>query len=381
VFITYMVFAIALFDVPNPSGGRPSQSEGCFRSAVGLVETVFTYSQSDLDTLRSVLLLAQYVALCPSRGSFWHLTGFALRLCIDIGLHWETEEQTVLMDPETLQERRSLWYCTYKFDRVLCITLGRPFGIIDESIRVPLPNLVIGNFEHDQSAAFDTHNQEAHNHLLSISQLESEIKHVLHSQTWQPSLAYPRVDYPVWLQDIQPRLQYWYDTIPPPDKAHPPSIFAHQAYWEVVYSNAIVLLHRPHSIAQHPSMDSIFMTFDASSKLVASIKVLQRESKIHVQWQSVHELFMAGLGIIYCLWQSEEIRSQRSVSSSIATLNTCASTLSALSVETHLRRSLQLLLIGYSHTMPSKSARIAWRWRNKWRICCSSCGPRGKAFR
>ncbi|KAK4903096.1 hypothetical protein LTR27_000024 [Elasticomyces elasticus] len=40
---------------------------------------------------------------------------------------------------------------------------------------------------------------------------------------------------------------------------------------------------------------------------------------------------MAGLGVIYILWQSKEIRSQRSMSSSISALHTCASTLSALS--------------------------------------------------
>ncbi|KAI9876288.1 MAG: hypothetical protein M1823_007307, partial [Watsoniomyces obsoletus] len=58
VFTAYMIFAIALCDVPNPSGGRPSQSEGCFRSAIAWIEKVFTLSRSDLDTLRAVLLIA-----------------------------------------------------------------------------------------------------------------------------------------------------------------------------------------------------------------------------------------------------------------------------------------------------------------------------------
>lgn len=331
IFITYMVLAIALFDVTSPTGGRPSQSEGCFRSALGLVEHLITYAQNDVDTLQAVLLLAQFVAFCPSRGSLWHLTGFALRLCIDIGLHWETEEQAVQLDRTSLHERRTLWYCTYQFDRVLSITLGRPFGIIDESTRVPLLDVVASSSEDFESATFDVHIQRAHNHLFSMSQLMSEIKHVLHSQTWTTNIAYPRVDYFAWLQDFQPRLQHWYDIIPPPANAHQLSIFAHQAYWDVLYSNALLLLHRPHSIAQHPSTESLFITFDHSSKLIASIKTLQREGKIHIYWQSVHELFMAGLGIIYCLWQSEEISQQRAISSSIATLNACASTLSALS--------------------------------------------------
>jgi hypothetical protein len=69
VFTTYMVLAIALCNVPNPSGGtsRVSQSEGCFRSAIGHIENIITYSKSDLETLRAVLLLAQFVSMCKSR--------------------------------------------------------------------------------------------------------------------------------------------------------------------------------------------------------------------------------------------------------------------------------------------------------------------------
>jgi hypothetical protein len=108
-FTTYMIFAIALCNVPNLSGGtgRVFQSEGCFRSAIFWVEKVITYSKSDLGTLRCVLLLAQFISMCPWQGSLWHLTGIAL-LCIDMDLHWETEGQSLNTVPEVLYERRRL---------------------------------------------------------------------------------------------------------------------------------------------------------------------------------------------------------------------------------------------------------------------------------
>jgi hypothetical protein len=332
MFITYMIFAIALCDVPSPGGGRPSQSEGCFQSAIGYAEKVITYSKSDIETLRAILFLAQFVALCPSRGSLWHLAGTALRLCIDIGLHWETEEQSINLEPEVLHERRRLWYATYQFDRVLCITLGRPFGIIEESTRVPLPNPWINRRGLGREPfKYDVHNQRAHNHLFSMSKLESEIRHVLHNQTWAPKLAYPRVNFQAWIQDIHPRLQEWYTTVPQPNKAHPSSIFSHQAYWDTIYYSAILLLYRPHSEVQHLSDQVLFISFEASCKLIASIKVLQRERKIDIMWKSVHQLFMAGLGVIYSLWHSKEIRAQNPVSKCISTLQSCALTLTALS--------------------------------------------------
>ncbi|KAL2865223.1 fungal specific transcription factor domain-containing protein [Aspergillus lucknowensis] len=332
ILVSFMILAIALCDVSNPSGGRPSQSEGCFRSAIGWYEKAITSSKSDIETLRTILLLAQFIALCPSRGSLWHLTGIALRLCIDMGLHWETDDRAVNMSSATLYDRRRLWYSTYQFDRMLCITLGRPFGIIDESIRVPLPN-PWAIHRGTPSSEFDIHSQRAHNHLFLLSKLASEIKHVQHSQVWALKIAYPRADYNLWVQDIQPRLEEWYATIPPMNKAHQASIFASQAYWDYVYNNTLLLLYRPNisTTGSHmTSPDATVLAFAASCQLIASIKTLQREGGVDILWQTAHHLFMAGLGVIYSLWQSKEVRDQNPRGSSVSTLQSCASTLSAL---------------------------------------------------
>ncbi|ERS99620.1 hypothetical protein HMPREF1624_02980 [Sporothrix schenckii ATCC 58251] len=342
VFTTYMIFAIALCGVPGPSGkGRPVQSEGCFRSAIASVERAIVYAKSDIETLRSILLLAQFVALCPSQGSLWHLTGIALRMCIDIGLHWETDEQRLTMDPAVLRDRRRLWYTTYQFDRFLSITLGRPFGIIDESIRVELPNpwVTIATCrpvdELSPDDKFGIHSQRALNHVFKMTHLESEIMHVQHSQSWSVKIAYPRANYAVWLQDIGPRLQEWYTTIPEINKAHPLSIFACQAYWDTVYNNALLLLHRPNSMVSQVSAESLAISFDASCKMINSIKVLQRDGRVDVLWRAVHQLFMAGLSVIYCLWHSKDIRDSLSTGSCIQTLQSCASTLFAMSETLH----------------------------------------------
>lgn len=332
IFISFMVLAIALCDVSNPSGGRPSQSEGCFSSAMSWYEKVVVSSKSDVETLRTILLLAQFIALCPSRGSLWHLTGIALRLCIDIGLHWESEDHTANLDPAILYDRRRLWYSTYQFDRILCITLGRPFGIIDESVRVPLPNpwAVYQGASGTESIELDIHSQRAHNHLFTLSKLASEIKHVQHSQTWAPKTAYPRANYAVWVQDIKPRLEEWYATIPQTNRAHQSSIFAYQAYWDYIYNNTILLLYRPNSTGLQTSPEATVISFHASCRLIESIKTLQREGKIDILWKSSHDLFMAGLGVIHSLWQSRAVRYRNSIGSTISILQSCASTLSAL---------------------------------------------------
>lgn len=342
LFIAYMIFAIALVDVPHTSGGRPIQSDGCFRSALVWIEEVLAFSRTNLELLRVVLLVTQFVALSPVRGSLWSLAGFAVRLCIDAGLHQETLLQIAALDPKVLDDRRRLWHCACYFDRLLCITLGRPSAVIDDGARVKLPNPWHRAARHgiaEQAHDHDKHTQRAHNHLLTLSKLEFEIKRVVHnSRAWSPtstaaSAAFPQPNWATWWQEIQSRLQEWFDTIPEPKNAHPSSIFASEAYWDVIYHNASLQLHRPICVVPHPSFSSssaaeeLLSCFESSTRVVSGLTKLQTEGRIEMLWRSVHQLFIAGLGVIYCLWNSEKARSIYPVSQSIATLKDCSQTL------------------------------------------------------
>ncbi|KJY00183.1 hypothetical protein TI39_contig340g00009 [Zymoseptoria brevis] len=161
--------------------------------------------------------------------------------------------------------------------------------------------------------------------------LAPEIRHVQQSQSWPTRLASPKPNLVAWSSDIRPRLREWYDTIPSPTKAHPSSIFANQAYWDAVYENSILLLYRPQSKVRLSTVEALSKSHEAAYDLIASVKILQREGRLDVLWRWAHQLILAGLTVIYGLWQSKEIRDRSSVGSSIAVLQSCASTLSAMS--------------------------------------------------
>ncbi|KAI0836405.1 fungal-specific transcription factor domain-containing protein [Hypoxylon sp. FL0890] len=325
LFIAYIVFAVGLCGLPSAGGSRPPQSEGCFNSALRCVDKLLSYSPSDLETLTAVLLLAQYIALNPSKGSLWQLTGIALRLCVDLGLHWETE--AVLSMPQAvLDERRRLFWATYRFDRILVINLGRPFGIADQSINSGFPD----PYSPQNIGTTDTHNQRMANHIISLYKLESEIKHVLYHQLQGGTLAYPRANYSLWFRDVQPRLYAWKDEIPDISKADTDSIYSQQSWWDARWLNAILLLHRPNPLVPHPTTESLQTCFDAACQLIKAIKSLQRDGRISVIWQWVHSLFLAGLTMIFCLWESPDVREKARVLDIMTAAQDCASTLTAL---------------------------------------------------
>lgn len=116
------------------------------------------YDPETLVGLEATLLVVQFAILNPSRMNAWYLTSIALRACASLGLHREatpaelqldsrhaTPEVGVMQSPGNAQKsesvadtRRRLFWATYAYDRVQCITTSRPCGFEDEAITVKI---------------------------------------------------------------------------------------------------------------------------------------------------------------------------------------------------------------------------------------------------
>ena len=120
-----------------------------------------------LEELQAVLLLASFALLRPVAPGLWYIVGVAVRLGVDLGLHYEdgagiddsedcagiASSQDVAMGAageaakvrskgidakergrrEWIRDlRRRLWWCVYSFDRLVSTCVGRPVGITDQ---------------------------------------------------------------------------------------------------------------------------------------------------------------------------------------------------------------------------------------------------------
>jgi hypothetical protein len=101
-----------------------------------------------LEELQAVLLLAGFALLRPVAPGLWYIVGVAVRLGVDLGLHYEdgvgidgsSEEHaagSIKSEKVDAKERgrrqwvrdlrRRLWWCVYSFDRLVSTCVGRPF--------------------------------------------------------------------------------------------------------------------------------------------------------------------------------------------------------------------------------------------------------------
>lgn len=238
-----------------------------------------------LEELQAVLLLASFALLRPVAPGLWYIVGVAVRLGIDLGLHHEedpepspTAETEGEQDPVKgrrqwiLDLRRRLFWCVYSFDRLVSISVGRPFGITDQVITAPFPSLLDDEYitpegiKQPPKTAVTSYKTISH-HYFHLRLLQSEILQVLQYQTAQKthhkaghpnpfldsSLPSPFLQkfpsFREWRLDADRRLWEWWQNAPPSQDT---GVEFNNLLFELNYWQAVLMLFRTSLTAPAP---------------------------------------------------------------------------------------------------------------------------------
>ncbi|PYI09746.1 hypothetical protein BO78DRAFT_436581 [Aspergillus sclerotiicarbonarius CBS 121057] len=122
-FKLFMVYAVgaAVLQMTETYDSTPPSA---FVATALQLEPTRRESQSHAN-VEAIMLLVLYHLRTSSASRVWHLVGLAMRICIDLGLHCESQYRK--MGPVYLVERYTAW------------SLGRPFSIPEEEIDVYAP--------------------------------------------------------------------------------------------------------------------------------------------------------------------------------------------------------------------------------------------------
>lgn len=236
-----------------------------------------------MEELQAVLLSAALALLRPIAPGLWYIVGVAVRLAVDLGLHFEDADAELdsfepsAADVNTATRigkkqwkrdlRRRLWWCVYSFDRLVSTCVGRPFGITDQVITTEFPTLLDDKYiTKDGFVANEyapeekpTYKLVAH-HYFRLRLLQSEILQVLQYRQAQQARAlganagnvYMHTHLPspflqkfssfrAWRADVDHRLGEWRNGAPEQVQigvAFTP-LFLELNYWQ-----AIIMLYR-----------------------------------------------------------------------------------------------------------------------------------------
>jgi hypothetical protein len=293
-------------DSPNAKrgkfGSQQCQPEEYHASAIVHLESCLSNPGSSnrpdsfgggLEELQAVLLLANFALLRPVAPGLWYIVGVAVRLAVDLGLHYEDGKDldSGLEDapPEIKDEndkkehsarergrreyirdfRRRLWWCVYSLDRLVSTCVGRPFGITDQVVTTEFPSLLDDNYitpsgfltppSAHPSPQHPSYKLVAH-HYFRFRLLQSEILQVLQHQqasaaraggtnsrnpymhTQLPSPFLAKFDsFRSWRIDIDRRLWQWKESAP--TKAQIGVGFSIE-FLELNYWQTVIMLYR-----------------------------------------------------------------------------------------------------------------------------------------
>ncbi|KAH6664741.1 fungal-specific transcription factor domain-containing protein [Plectosphaerella plurivora] len=281
-------------DPVDPNKFGQAQPEEYHASAIVHLEACLGTSGGGLEVLQAVLLLANFALLRPVPPGLWYIIGVAVRLAVDLGLHYEdgSDVETAIpeipMGPEPeskerresrdsqLRERgrrlyirdmrRRLWWCTYSFDRLVSTCVGRPFGISDQVITTEFPSLLddqnitpTGFIDPPVDSMEPSYKHVAY-HYFKLRLLQSEIIQVLqynqtqvarvHGQNMTNSDIHTRLPSPFlvkfdsfrsWRIDIDRRLYQWKNSAPTREET---GVAFSTEFLELNYWQAIIMLYR-----------------------------------------------------------------------------------------------------------------------------------------
>ena len=310
---------------------------------------------SGLEELQAVLLLAGFALLRPVAPGLWYIIGVAMRLAIDLGLHFEdgtgieSDEQTVFTasndinveaTPEELPTprsidasekgrrewmrdlRRRLWWCVYSFDRLVSTCVGRPFGIADQAVTTEFPSMlddqyITRNGFLRSADQFSPSYKHVAYHYFRLRLLQSEILQVLQYQQAQVArqsgtnskneymhtkLSSPFLanfdSFRSWRKDVDRRLWEWKESTPSPFETGVQFSldFLTLNYWQLV-----IMLYRQ-SLTISAPLAAMSAKEEPASPSIASIEEPEDESDVFLK------VAEAGQKVLKLYWQLHRVR-------------------------------------------------------------------------
>ncbi|WVW84848.1 hypothetical protein I302_106883 [Kwoniella bestiolae CBS 10118] len=294
IFVVMMVLALSTMASSrfvDPPDELRACSEAFHAEAMKHLDAVF--EEQSYVGLQAILLLVWYSLLNPDKGSIWFLVGLATRTCVDLGYHNEHNTQVDQIDSLELDMRRRLFWCTYKMDRLLSQSLGRPPSIPDGFINVPLPSPMHDidiHPDHYGPLEGETCSYKAvFLHTTKMRQLQSEIlfnTYGVHGSTG-------RIPSEEWRQDCFERLKTWLAEAPEPRGTVSTEGYA------ISFHNSCLLLFRPSPGCPRPGRSAMATVLTSSSYVIRIYRRMQLNNRISWLWMTSHFSFMAGLSFLY----------------------------------------------------------------------------------
>ncbi|KAI1374164.1 fungal-specific transcription factor domain-containing protein [Hypoxylon crocopeplum] len=278
VFIVLTVLCVSMMTSRFSDSSRVrSSSESIFRQALSCAPQL---SQSSIESLQVITLLAQYSYLMPQAASIWETVGLSMRMAVELGLHRDPDE-TIHQTGITVQEanlRRCIFWCIYEMDRSICGTSHRRLSLAEGAITTKYPLGMEGT---------------CYLSVVKFRRIQAEITTVNYLCGDAPLIAVGQ-SYEVWAQQMEDKILDWRETITSNRSRGP-------EWFDLAVNHGIVFLNRPSPRNPSPCTESLVKCFVAAADVVLGWWEHAHSGFLKYSWHAVHQGFESATVMLYVL--------------------------------------------------------------------------------
>ncbi|EAW06324.1 putative C6 transcription factor [Aspergillus clavatus NRRL 1] len=246
-----------------------------------------------IENIEAMTLLVVYHLRSASSHGLWYIVGLAMRTAIDLGLHRKANE--VNLDPWSAQMRRRLFWTVYYLERVISMSLGRPFSIADRHIDIPLPADVDDDVRDPAMLTATPRTGRITSltfaiYLFKLRRIDSRIQHKIY-----------RADRP--LDSIKSKMDRLFSELEEWKRSALLRFSGTDLDYPMLhYNRALRLLIQPF-LPSLPLSDPYYpICLRAAGDICQTHKRLHQTLEYGHSFLAVQTVFMAGITLLYALW-------------------------------------------------------------------------------
>lgn len=307
-FEIYMVMAIGCTTLSRVGLMKKENNYSKFFSYRAVAFLMQGFEISNIESIKMLLLLCIYSFFEPQGLHSWNISGMISRASITLGLNKRLTND----EPRTLEVemRYRLFWSIYNMDRLLSISLGKPLGIDELNIDIPLPQ----RLSDEAQFVYKTINS-----IINLRTIEGNIIKKIYS------IRSREVYNEETINDLKIQLDDWFNANKPnlPSNLKFFSFHGSDLWYSTRYYHDLMLLYRPSYLIPKPHYDQSNLLGEYCLKTLSSTHKLYKLNLLPLNWITLYRFLTLCSTTLFCLcnWSIDLNQSRSEIYLSVEVLN------------------------------------------------------------
>ncbi|WVQ84014.1 hypothetical protein IAT38_006159 [Cryptococcus sp. DSM 104549] len=310
----------------NPREPHLERAETYFEQGTKFLDAVL--GAYDLTSVQGLLLIIFYAFRSPAGPPLWTICGFAMRLCVELGLHRKASPTD---DPLENEVRKRIFWSAYSLDRLISLASGRPFNLGEGDIDVEPPVDVDEDVTDPEvlrslQAAQEAGMPPAYASTGKLTTLSSALHSIwmfriraqVHTSFYTIHAPPPTREK---TEGFLTELEQWRKTIPKGTPGYPCQL---ESKFQMTYFQTVLFTLRPGVVRAGPRDPLLMLCATAAAEACELGRTVHQDASTKHTIVSLYHIFICGMTLLHCLSVLPTVVSSRVSSRAI---RACSSTL------------------------------------------------------